>query len=294
MALVQVRYLPGVMTTHSRDSSFELFDELENHLGEGKSEYLRVQLSYRHSFHPQRRGGAAKTGICYQSSTSIIDVSATIGTTASDPSWGPHNDKIKNKDSTNSLAALIFSHFDKQEADTIMSRMKCNNLRAPSIELGHKITSRELLRSTDSPSQASSQSDVNMMHPSIWPRASTLTLALSSGPPDPSNSSPQYHKSTDPARKIWADMRRISSGGSRKSIRRGNLENSFEDSRLDDDEPSVNPHNDWLTNDQLQVKQLALRNKRSIGADTLHSIARNGGAMGLGTVKFFGFGAPWW
>jgi hypothetical protein len=91
----------------------------------------------------------------------------------------------------------------------------------------------------------------------------------------------------DPARKIWTEMRRTSRGRHhRSSISQGTYSS-----------PSV-PENE----ERNRIQQVALRNKRSVGADTLRSIAPSVGgapkgasvAAGLGFSRSWGWGGSWW
>lgn len=129
----------------------------------------------------------------------------------------------------------------------------------------------------------------------------------------------------DPARKIWNEMRLSS-----RSIRPRNGRKSMSADHFYSTEeyqptrktssggtPSIDtadsapvPNNDseWdIGHQRNRIREIALRNKRSLGADTLRSIApsvaksvdkaKGGGTvggLGLGVGRSWGWGPPWW
>jgi len=106
----------------------------------------------------------------------------------------------------------------------------------------------------------------------------------------------EIDKEMDPARKIWTEMRRTSRGHHhRTSISASNYE------PLDTSIGSLDNVSLWISNSDVdyerdRIRDLALRNKRSVGQDTLRSMAPstkkgNVGALGLG--KNWGW-PVWW
>ena len=100
----------------------------------------------------------------------------------------------------------------------------------------------------------------------------------------------------DPARKIWTEMRRTSRGRHRRaSISASNYE------PLNTSLDPIDNVSQWITNSGVEyergrIRDVALRNKRSVGQDTLRSMAPstkkgNVGALGLG--RNWGWPA-WW
>jgi len=136
---------------------------------------------------------------------------------------------------------------------------------------------------------------------------------------------------TDPARKIWNEMRRSS-----RSIRPHHGRKSLSADHfysLEEYPPSRNTRNttssggsssvdsthsggsapvtsndlEWdIEHQRNRIREVALKNKRSVGADTLRSIApsvaksankaKGGtiGGLGLGVGRSWGWGPPWW
>lgn len=106
--------------------------------------------------------------------------------------------------------------------------------------------------------------------------------------------------SVDPARKIWTEMRRTSSGRDPPSIHMHKLRN-LPASRSTALEPvtspkaaaAVPPFQSEVERRRQQIKDTALRNKRSIGADSLRSLVPSlanfhldgSGEVGSGTIR---------
>jgi hypothetical protein len=103
----------------------------------------------------------------------------------------------------------------------------------------------------------------------------------------------------DPARKIWSEMRKTSRGRYHQTIvSQGIYAYPSED---DDCSPSHINSRGTVDEERSRIKQVALRNKRSVGADTLRSIAPSVGkakagtvAGGLGLGRSWGWGGSWW
>jgi hypothetical protein len=101
----------------------------------------------------------------------------------------------------------------------------------------------------------------------------------------------------DPARKIWTDMRRTSRGRyQRRSISASTF--SVGDN---DYSPTRRMSDDTIDNERNRIMEAALKNKRSVGADTLRSIApsvasgkKRGTVAALGLGRNWGWSAGWW
>lgn len=94
----------------------------------------------------------------------------------------------------------------------------------------------------------------------------------------------------DPARKIWSDMRKTSRG----TGKRGSRVTESQDVDLDGRSSGNIVKEVNVQKEQARLIELALRNKRSLGADTLRSMARPSMSMGLGMGRGWGWGPPWW
>jgi len=140
----------------------------------------------------------------------------------------------------------------------------------------------------------------------------------------------------DPARKIWNEMRRSSRSMRHRPRPRHGRNNISADHfySMDDDPPSSPTRNSSsdattstidstqsesavgsrplmesdsdIAHERSRIMEIALKNKRSMGADTLRSIApsiaksvgkgKGGtiGGLGLGVGRSWGWGPPWW
>jgi len=143
-------------------------------------------------------------------------------------------------------------------------------------------------------------------------------------PESPSPRSREETDELDPARKIWNEMRWSSRSNrprhGRKSMSADHFYSTEEyqptrmtssggNSSIDSADSAPVPNNDseWcIANQRNRIREIALKNKRSMGADTLRSIApsvaksvdkgRGGtvGGLGLGVGRSWGWGPPWW
>jgi len=115
--------------------------------------------------------------------------------------------------------------------------------------------------------------------------------AQSSSEKLPDHSTPTTsNKELDPARKIWSDMRK-NSKGTRPAFSIKTLTDGFS---ADDG---------YMDLERQRIKEQAVRNKRSLGADTLRSMVgesegvREGGnqeVLGERMGGWVGWGPPWW
>jgi len=101
----------------------------------------------------------------------------------------------------------------------------------------------------------------------------------------------------DPARKIWTEMRRTSRG---RHARRSLSASTFSVGDAIDYSPTNRRmSDDTIDSERSRIKEVALKNKRSVGADTLRSIApsvasSNKKGPGAGTAGGLGLGRTWW
>ncbi|KAK4662762.1 hypothetical protein QC763_603460 [Podospora pseudopauciseta] len=132
LVVVHVRLLPSAnahrLRRKAHQSSDDLIEDLEHHLGSTMTEYLRVRVTYRHSGFPQQqqqqtRNMTMKNG----SSDGIANVQTSIQTTAvavikrhnSSSPWSPR----PRAPQPNPIFKIIASHWGVQSANEVMQRI---------------------------------------------------------------------------------------------------------------------------------------------------------------------------
>lgn len=237
---------------HKRNSD-ALISDIEFQLGNIKTEYAQVRLSYCHSGFPvsQDTPTDGDTSVCH----TRLETLSTGSVNRHDPvsAWAPHPTPISNP-----LFAIVASHWGPARANDIMHRMMSARPRSPKAVNCHVDRITKTLRPL-------SRTD---MAPPIPGRLGSLRQV-----------SPQ--KIGDPARKIWTELRQTSSGV--RSVRRASKGNRMPAGTALVDAPpklstvvrpeSTKPDSKSDVHRQRElIRETAVRNKRSIGADSLKSL----------------------
>ncbi|KAI1377789.1 hypothetical protein F4677DRAFT_47606 [Hypoxylon crocopeplum] len=237
-----------------RDSA-NLFADLESQLGNAKTEYMQVRVNYCHSGFPMPSdtGTGDSTSACQ----TRLETIATGVIQRHDPTstWSPRPTSI-----VNPLFSIVASHWGPTRANEVVQRVistRCNPRR--SADWTGAGQSKDAIKP---PSRTGTA-------PPTIPRRQTSLKRLS----------PQ--KLTDPARKIWTELRQTSSGNNRPAFH-VNKANRLPAATTFVDAPdrdvvirplSTRPEPKSEIQRQREViRETALRNKRSIGADTLKSL----------------------
>ncbi len=105
---------------------------------------------------------------------------------------------------------------------------------------------------------------------------------------------PKANTEMDPARRIWSEMRKNSRSATKRSLqmtssRSGSSEVAPDDTPRAESEREMN-----LQKEQARILEQALKNKRSVGADTLRSMAAPSTQTGLSFGRAWGWAPPWW
>lgn len=274
---------------HVRQSSEELIDELQDKLGESTSDYLTVTFSCKPSVLPNYRGSkAAPVGMAFYGTSLTVKAKAIIKRHSSNSSW-TRVQSISNLEINrdNPVIGLISSHYPVSTAQDIIRTITSTTEGVPNIY-------RRILGSD-----------------TTWESSSEAVIPISGTPSFDNNSSPKKDspisalditeayvgrssssrkpltprpsEEVDPARQIWSQMRQVS-----RSCRKPNRDPSSSTETTHTDELLVNIEKQQaqhFRNEQTRIMQIALRNKRSIGADTLRSMAMPSTKMGFGTGK---------
>jgi hypothetical protein len=301
---------------HMEDYSANLLEELEQQLGNIATKCLSIEVSYYNSLFPAHRGMAIDDGLSYYATKLCTKADAVIARHTENSTW-TRVESTRPDLGSSRLARLINEHYNISKAKDIMKRIASTQemsgrrslLQHRGIEIG-----RTWNNSSDTivpHKQARSQSDIvfptyeneNMIVSGLEPLID-LTSQISAEVE--ANDQADIHKGLDkageidPARKIWNEMRRSSRGPQQRPSLLLSRERNREASHSSHETSvfklsSNNSAIDMCDNDDefggrsmmQEIKEIALRNKRSIGADTLKSMAPLGTPkqMGMGTAR---------
>jgi len=314
-------------------SSDDLIAELETDLGDTITTYLTVRVTYKHSGFPNHKNPSINTeGISSHTTRLQTEATAVIRRHNSQSAWSPRTSQsLPNPLEANPLIKLIETHFTTEKAREAIKRIADDRRPIPLAKrFQHLPGSSE---ETVKPPKSSIEARIDAAIPStlnspISAKAGTIAL---SGPfarlprAHLPNESPS--EDIDPARRIWTEMRRNSRGGRPRRPRTSisadhyfSLEEEISPSRVSSGINSDSTISSGLGSkrkkggdidqERSRIMEVALRNKRSVGAETLRSIApsvvqmstaRVGrgkgttfGGLGVGLGRTWGWGPPWW
>jgi hypothetical protein len=320
---------------HVREaSSADLIAQLETDLGDNMSPYLIVRATYQHSGIPNYKNFSVNTeGLGSQFTRLQTEATAVIRRHNSQSAWSPRTSQtIISPLAQNPLVKLIETHFPSDRARESLKRIadeRAQTLMAKRFQPLHLPGSSE---ETVKPVKSSFAAAIDSAFASpIASRASaTVSPATLSGPfarlPQAHLSKERSSSEVDPARKIWTEMRRNSRGGRSRHARTSisadhyfRLEEETSPSRMSSGNTSVSTISSGLgpkrkggdiDQERSRIMEVALRNKRSVGAETLRSMApsvvqigtstvgkgKGGpfGGLGVGLGRTWGWGPPWW
>jgi hypothetical protein len=305
LALIKVRLNPVATPLDNPkrvSASDELLADLESDLSAILTPYLSVRITYKHSGFPDKLPTplGAETGISAISTRLQSEATAVIQRTNLQSQWSPRTSGAVNGPSNiNPLIKLIETHFPTDKARNAVRRLANDTVRIP------------LARRFNNASEPVGSSE-ETMRPN---RASSLAARLDPTTPvnlaatsiDGAADSPEDQieghakASQDPARKIWNQIRRTSRSSKHS---RSSTSNTVRTDDLDDS-PKRSNSDAAVDDERTRIKQTALRNKRSLGADSLRSMApsitsthsRGGGSstgVGLSMSSRWGWGGSWW
>ena len=269
-------------------SSLDLLQELDIMLGETSTPILTAKLRYKHSLLPADAHVSVKTEARLKSHISQLEAKRS----PSDPP-SPGSNERQTQVQKHLVFYLATHHSPRDALATLREQFGENGCRSicpgyiqlvtEELRYQARITERFDLQDDARPGKAQSPYehfgeglfDVENYRPQDWitipddiPRPITAINRKAS-----STLSPKEPKETDEARKIWGDLRRNSRGQTGFEVESGNVRKVSVQSKSEEEKIR-------------RIRELALRNKRSVGADTLKSFAVNSGRT-VGTV------APW-
>lgn len=237
-----------------RDPS-DLMADLESQLGSSQAEYMQVRLSYRHSGFPSFGDFTTDDSVStYQTRLETV-VTGVVKRHNSTSLWSPQP-----APRLDPLFSAIISHWEPAQANNVMHQVMMNRFGPRSTRGGW---SEDIIQP---PSRTGTA-------PPIPQRQGSLRRL-----------SPE--KIMDPARKIWTELRRTSSSNNRPTFNlnkahRFPAATTFVDapnpgkSVIRPDSMRQPPESSSSTEVQRQremIRDTAVRNRRSIGADSLKSL----------------------
>ena len=297
-------------TSHIRESSTseEIMADLENHLGGAITSYLNVRLTYKHSgfLNYTRAAVDLECGTSSHTTNLQTEASAFIKRHNLESAWSPRTSREMNGPlEVNPLIKLIEMRLPSDKARDAIRRLADD--REPIPNARRLQNSSDAARGTGNTVKVSVGSYIAAHTDSTVSAKLPTTQSdiLQSTAAEAQTSEPSVRNvlkkaaEVDPARRIWTQMRKNSRGNRnyRTSISDGHSSNDSEDCS-----PSRLSSADTVDEERMKIKDIALRNKRSVGADTLKSFAPsvvNGksgsiGGVGLGVGRSWWAGSNWW
>ncbi|KAI2469402.1 hypothetical protein F4781DRAFT_431450 [Annulohypoxylon bovei var. microspora] len=244
---------PPKLRTSKRDPD-NLIADLELELGDVQTEYVHVRVSYCHSGFPAFRNTLIEDGITdYQTR---LETTATGNIKRHNPTsaWSPRQTRVSNP-----LFAIIASHWGPTRADEVMHRVTSNRFNP------HRIPNwaGAGVSQIDGSEDATKLPDRKGKAPPIPQRQASLRRL-----------SPE--KISDPARKIWTELRQTSSGN--RPAFHVSKANRLPAATTFVDAPNPGPKSmrpeskSDVQQKREHIRETAVRNRRSIGADSLKSL----------------------
>jgi hypothetical protein len=293
-------------SSHVRESSTsdEIMADLENHLGGAITSYLTVQLTYKHSGFLNYKPTTIdwEGGMSSQMTKLQTEASAFIKRHNLQSAWSPRTSREVNGPlEVNPLIKLIEMHFPVNRARDAIRRLADDRIPIPMAR--RKLngsdadggSSEETVRANTGSSVAArvgSVASMSVLQPQSNIKSSKDSDTQFLAPPI--SKAMMADTEIDPARKIWTEMRRNSRGY--RHPRGSASADHYTSYDLDDCSPSRLSSADSVDGERRKIKELALRNKRSVGADTLKSFAPSVGKAKGGTIGGLGLGVgrSWW
>lgn len=277
-----------------RQRSDELMADLEFHLSSIKTEYLIVRLSYSHSTFPDINNIVMTDGVARVENKIVTTATAVIKRLNSSSLWSPPPAPTPNP-----LFEIISSHWGPvRTADlvgrivgpsrNIPGRRTENKVRIPLYspnQLEHSIFSLPISDDFKAPEHKIVQVPIRKASLKRTVPAPLIPTSLfdSENPEDSSYLEDKDYGEEDPARKIWTEMRKASRGTNIRVVGRGSFRISKPGIGGRPTSPSVNritagpklsPKSARREAERMREALLerAIRNKRSLGGDTLRSL----------------------
>ena len=191
-----------------RQESDELIEDLEHQLGSTLTEYLCVRVAYRHSGFPQQGTSSILDGVTSLSTTLKTSAVAVIRRHNSSSLWA-----ARPAPRPNLLFEIVARHWGHAAANEVVRRMVLS--RSTLRKVAHPFPSPKLQPQFSSVDDAPAKTpQPTRLAPPVPRRQASLQQSLG-GRSSPGDDIPAetHDNEHDPARSIWAHIRRVSNGG---------------------------------------------------------------------------------
>ncbi|KUJ17181.1 uncharacterized protein LY89DRAFT_73338 [Mollisia scopiformis] len=316
LAKVQVGGVDSNPSPSTRDPEI-LMTELQNHLGDTITPYLTVQANYKHSGYTRWESNyATREGTYVHSSFHYTEAKVAIKRHDPQSAWSPRtsetittapqsnvfNDLIKRRLSANKAAeAFRVIYRDQPKLSS--------SIRKPNVNRGTGDLPPTAFETDTSSVELGFDPQVRRTRPNGVPASRTLERSVVN--PSPRHRRMRYgideeDDGEDPARKIWASIRETSGGNRlrrhpRQSISADHytsLETNNSPGRIGSSQSSdgvllnqtCESPDSSIEEERTKIKEIALKNKRSVGTETLRSIAPSVSKSGKGKQGSTGLG----
>ncbi|KAL2060923.1 hypothetical protein VTL71DRAFT_8975 [Oculimacula yallundae] len=327
LILAKVRFSNHVPLTHLRESSSDgLIAQLENDLGDTLTPYLTVRLTYKHSAFTNIKKSAVVSDGMYMHITRLqTEATGVIKRHNPLSAWSPRaSQTINSPAETSPLINLVETYLPLELAQEAIKKLAGERTPTPLAKRFENLSG--LSEETVKPVLSGLAAPIGpVLSSSLVQTASARGVMAPPhrmGSPSPfarfgTTRSVQASSTEemDPARRIWTEMRRHSRGNGRSRHPRGSI--SADHYFSVDDSPnricsnnttatsfSANKSGDLsdIKEERNKIMDMALKNKRSVGQETLKSIVpsvgrQKGGALsslGLGVGRTWGWNGNWW
>lgn len=304
LVLVKVRlsrYTAPLSNAADIIATDELIADLESDLSNISTPYLTVRITYKHTGFLDQLSTSLETGMSAHSTRLQSEATAVIQRTNLQSLWSPRSLRYMNGSANiNPLIKLIETHFSTDKARDALRRLANERVRiAPAKRFDN---AREQLSFSVATVKPYDESRLATRINSAVSAQITLTSTGLDGATETQEKETQNHEEDkDPARKIWTEIRRMSRG----SHQRSDSSNTFrtEDPNCSLENISINAS---IDDERTRIKATAVKNKRSLGEDSLRSIApsfestvteiksRGSISIGLSMNNRWRWGGAWW
>lgn len=262
LLLAHIRFTSNTTPTHShrRQNSDDLMQDLESTLGLGSSTtpYLTVRLTYHHSAFPDQQGSTSCTTRLETTSTASIKRRNTRSP------WSPPPPRQRQKHRQRQpLSAIVAAHWGAEAASDVARRITSPGPPSRTPPLPAASFAR-----TMGPGRTRGGGGF----PPVVPRrraslrrgwfAETGEIGGQGETGEEEEEEEEEEREHDRARKIWTEIRRMSSVGG-EGERRVSGATAIGEKRVGRSE---------VERRREVIREKALRNRRSVGADTLKSL----------------------
>lgn len=281
----------------------ELIADLESDLSNIGTPYLTVRVTYKHSGFPDQKSTSSSrgTGMSAISARVQSEATAVIQRTNLQSQWSPRTSRTMNRSANvNPLIKLIEAHFSTDKAREALHKLANDRIPIPPAKrfdnAHNPVDSSGETANLNCGSSLAARLDSMAAVPVNL--ASVSMDGATETPPGDVQTNAESGK--DPARKIWTEIRRTS----RREGQRNSSSNTVHTEDLDGS-PRCSGTGAAVYDERNRIMQTALRNKRSLGTDSLRSMAPSvtstdkkaadsSADFGLSMRGRWGWGGAWW